>query len=122
MELTSADIGPRRVIRAAPGEETTGNYIVVIEKETSHSTFEHIADEVRNESLDHRIAEKVEGPFAKIIAAKMTEEAAHRVSYILFCKIIILPLTTVEASVRCRVYRGRGFCYYVSSIMGCGSC
>ena len=70
----------RRVIRAAPGEETTGNYIVVMEKETNHSTFEHIADEVRNESMDHKIAEKVEGPFAKIIAAKITEEAAHRVS------------------------------------------
>ena len=70
----------RRVIRAAPGEETTGNYIVVVEKETNHSTFEHIADEVKNESVDHRIAEKVEGPFAKIIAAKMTEEGAHRVS------------------------------------------
>ncbi|XP_019849379.1 PREDICTED: uncharacterized protein LOC100633843 isoform X3 [Amphimedon queenslandica] len=71
----------RRVIRAAPGEETTGNYIVVMEKETSHSTFEHIADEVRNESMDHKIAEKVEGPVAKIIAAKMTEEAAHRLKH-----------------------------------------
>ena len=91
----------RRVIRAAPGDETTGNYIVVVEKETSHSTFEHIADEVKNESIDHRIAEKVEGSVAKILAAKLTEEAAHRVGYILFCKIIILPLTTVEASVRC---------------------
>ena len=70
----------RRVIRAAPGAETTGNYIVVLDKDTDHSTFELVAGEVEKESVDHKIAEKVEGPFAKIVAAKITEEAAHRVS------------------------------------------
>ena len=70
----------RRVIRAVPGAETTGNYIVVLDKDTDHSTFELVAGEVRNKSVDHKIAEKVEGPFAKIIAAKITEEAAHKVS------------------------------------------
>ena len=79
VELAFADVEPRRVIRAAPGEKTTGNYIVVMEKETSHSTFEHIADEVRRESIDQKLSVKVEGPFAKIVTAKLTKDAAHRV-------------------------------------------
>ncbi|XP_019861678.1 PREDICTED: uncharacterized protein LOC109590199 [Amphimedon queenslandica] len=77
--LAFANVESRRVIRAAPGEETTGNYIVVMKKETNHSTFEHIADEVRRESIDQKLSVKVGGPFAKIVTAKMTEDAAHRI-------------------------------------------
>lgn len=60
-------------------EETTGNYIIGLNVETSHSTFEHIADKVRKQSTDHKVVVKVEGPFAKIIAAKLTEDQAKRV-------------------------------------------
>ncbi|XP_019861679.1 PREDICTED: uncharacterized protein LOC109590200 [Amphimedon queenslandica] len=59
-------------------EETTGNYIIGLNVETSHSTFEHIANEVRKQSTDHKIVVKVEGPFAKIITAKLTEDQAKR--------------------------------------------
>ena len=79
VKLAFADAESPRVIRAAPREATTGNYIVVMEKETSHSTFEDIADEVKRESIDQKLSVKVEGPFAKILAAKLTKDAAHRV-------------------------------------------
>lgn len=71
----------RRVIRAAPDEETTGNYIVVMKENTTHSRFEAIADEVRKESSNLNISEKVESPIAKIVAAKLTEDGAHKVIY-----------------------------------------
>ena len=79
---TVAVVQARRVIRAAPGVETTGRYIVVLKSETSHDKFETIADEVRNESLNAAIFEKVEGPFAKIVTAKLSEDGAHKVSSI----------------------------------------
>ena len=79
VKIAFADGESRLVIRAAPGEETTGNYIVVMDKETNHSTFEHIADEVRKQSSDQKLSVKVGGPFAKIVTAKMTEDAAHKV-------------------------------------------
>ena len=74
-----ADVVSNQIYDAAPGEETTGNYIIAIDKEENHCMFEHIADEVRKASTDQRISVKVEGPFAKIIAAKMTEDEAHKV-------------------------------------------
>ena len=77
-----AVVQTRRVIRAAPGVETTGRYIVVLKNETSHDKFETIADEVRNESLNAAIFEKVEGPFAKIVTAELSEDGAHKVSSI----------------------------------------
>ncbi|XP_019849384.1 PREDICTED: uncharacterized protein LOC100638844 [Amphimedon queenslandica] len=82
VKITFADAEAEspRIIRAAPGEKTTGNYIVVMGKETSHSTFEHIADEVRRESIDQKLSVKVEGPFAKILSAKLTKDAAHRIA------------------------------------------
>ena len=70
----------RRVIRAASGSNTTGNYIVVVSDGTNHTRFLEIADRVKNESINSKVYEQVEGPFANIIAAKMTEDAAHRVS------------------------------------------
>ena len=76
---TVAVVQARRVIRAAPGVETTGRYIVVLKHETSHDKFETIADEVRNESLNAAIFEKVEGPFAKIVTAELSEDGAHKV-------------------------------------------
>ena len=70
----------RRVIRAASGSNTTGNYIIVVTDGVNHSRFMEIVDQVKNETLDSKIYEQVEGPFINIISARITEEAAHRVS------------------------------------------
>ena len=72
----------RRVIRAAPGAETTGSYIVVLKDNTAHSRFEAIADEVRKKSVDSKIF-KVESSIAKVVAADISEKSAHEVDLLL---------------------------------------
>lgn len=79
MELIAV-IHSRRVVRAAAGDETTGNYIVVLAANTDHSKFESIVDEVRKESADLGIRQKLEGPFGKHITAKLSHSAVNRVS------------------------------------------
>ena len=88
----------RRVIRAAPGIETTGRYIIVLRPETSHERFEAIAEKVKSESLISDI-HTVEGPFAKMIVTKISVDEAYRVSLKILIKIvlyiIIITFTTV---------------------------
>ena len=79
--LFSATVQPRRVIRAAPGTETTGQYMVVLTPDTSHERFEVIAEEIQSELLSSKI-HKTEGPFAKMIVAKLSVDEAHKVSFI----------------------------------------
>ena len=68
-----------RVIRAAPGIKTTGQYMVALTLDTSHERFETIADKVQSQSLSSEIR-KLEGQFAKVIVAKLSEAEAHKVS------------------------------------------
>ena len=53
--LFVAAVQTRRVIRAAPGIETTGQYMVVLTPDTSHERFEAIAEKVRTQSLSSEI-------------------------------------------------------------------
>ena len=69
----------RRIIRAAPGIETIGQYIVVLTPDTNHERFEVIADKVQSQSLSFEI-HKIEGRFAKVIVGKLSEAEAHKVS------------------------------------------
>ena len=68
-----------RVIRAAPRIKTTGQYMVALTLDTSHERFETIADKVQSQSLSSEIR-KLEGQFAKVIVAKLSEAEAHKVS------------------------------------------
>ena len=77
--LCSVVVQTRRVIRAAPGTETTGQYMVVLATDTSHERFEAIAEEVRSHFLSSKI-KKIEGIFAKIIVAKLSADEADLVS------------------------------------------
>jgi hypothetical protein len=70
----------RRVIRAAPGIEKTGDFIVVLEDNTTHSGFETVVDEILKESPDSVIHEKIEGHFAKIISANISVSTAYKVN------------------------------------------
>ncbi|XP_019849359.1 PREDICTED: uncharacterized protein LOC109580527 [Amphimedon queenslandica] len=76
--LSTFAVEARRVIRAASGSNTTGNYIIVVTDGVNHSRFMEIVDQVKNETLDSKIYEQVEGPFINIISARITEDAAHR--------------------------------------------
>ena len=77
--LFATVVQTRRVIRAAPGIKTTGQYMVVLTPETSHERFEAIAEIVRTQSLSSKI-HKIEGPFAKVVVTKLSVEEAHKVS------------------------------------------
>ena len=69
----------RRVIRAAPGIKTTGQYMVVLTPDTSHERFEAIAEIVQTQSLSSKI-HKIEGQFAKVVVTKLSVDEAHKVS------------------------------------------
>ena len=77
--LFSGVVQTRRVIRATPGIETTGQYMVALTPDTSHERFEAIAEKVRTQSLSSEI-HKIEGPFAKVIVTKLSVDEAHKVS------------------------------------------
>ena len=79
--LFTAVVQTRRVIRAAPGKNTTGQYMVVLAPETSHERFEAIARKIQNESLSSEM-HKMEGLFAKIIVTKLSLDEANKVSVI----------------------------------------
>ena len=77
--LLVAAVQTRRVIRAAPGIETTGQYMVVLTADTSHERFEAIAEKVQSQSSSSDIY-KIEGEFAKVIVTELSEAEAHQVS------------------------------------------
>ena len=69
----------RQVIYAAPGIETTGQYMVALTPDTIHERFEAIAENIRSQSLSSEI-HTIESQFAKVIVAKMSLDEAHKVS------------------------------------------
>ena len=79
--LFSAVVQTRRVIRAAPGIETTGQYMIVLTPDTSHERFEVIAEKIQSDSLSSEV-HKIESLFVKIIVAKLSVDEAHKVSFI----------------------------------------
>ena len=78
--LFSAGVQTSRVIRAAPGIETTGQYMVVLTPDTTHERFEAIAEKVQTQSLSSKF-HKIEGPFAKIFVATLSVDEAYKVSF-----------------------------------------
>ena len=77
--LFAAVVRTSRVIRAAPGIETTGQYMVALAPDTSHERFEATAEIIRSMSFSSDIY-KIEGPFAKMIVAQLSVDEAHQVS------------------------------------------
>ena len=81
LPLLATVVHTRRVIRAAPGIETTGQYMVVLAPDTSHERFEAVAKKIQSE-LSNSEMHKMESPFAKIIVTKLSVDEAHKVSFI----------------------------------------
>ena len=77
----SAVVQTRRVIRAASGIKTTGQYMVVLTTDTSHERFEAVAKKIQSESSNSEM-HKMESPFAKIIVTKLSVDEAHKVRLI----------------------------------------
>ena len=86
--LFVAAVQTRRVIRAAPGIETTGQYMVALTLDTSHERFEAIAEQIQSQSSSSEI-HKIEGQFAKVIVAKLSEVEAHKVSFNIYMCVYV---------------------------------
>ena len=82
--LLVTGVRTRRVIRAAPGTETTGEYMVVLTPETSHERFEAIAEKIQTVSLSSKI-HKMEGPFVKMVITRLSVDEANKVSLKCLC-------------------------------------
>ena len=86
--LFSVAVQTRRVIRAAPGSDTTGQYIVVLRTDTSHERFESIAENIKSHALDSDF-QKIEVPFAKMIVTKLSLDEADKVSLKMYTIVYI---------------------------------
>ena len=89
--LVVTAVQTRRVIRAAPGTKTTGQYMVVMTPETSHERFKVIAEKVQTVSLNSKIR-KMEGPFAKMIVTRLSVDEAHKVSLKCLCLCLYVSM------------------------------
>ena len=67
----------RNIVRAAPRELKTGNYIIAMNEGINQSRFDDIVEEVI--STGSTICSKVIGDFAKIIWANLIEETLRKV-------------------------------------------
>ena len=105
--LLVTGVRTRRVIRAAPGTETTGEYMVVLTPETSHERFEAIAEKIQTVSLSSKI-HKMEGPFAKMVITRLSVDEANKVSLKCLC---------VCGCVHPCVWIGMWLCVYVIVVL-----
>lgn len=64
------------VYSGVPGVETTGNYMIVLKDNITDSKYKDIKAEVLGKS---NISRTINGLFAKIIVANLSEEEAHKV-------------------------------------------
>ena len=67
------------VTPAGPEVETTGEYMIVLKDNITHSRYEAIVAEAFKESLNSKISKKIESPFVKLITAKLSKSGAHKV-------------------------------------------
>ena len=99
LPLLATLVRTRRVIRAAPGIKTTGEYMVVLAPDTSHERFEAVAKKIQSESMNSEM-HKMESPFAKIIVTKLSVDEAHEVSLV---KIMYIYIHNLYMCVSCFV-------------------
>ena len=117
--LFAAEVQTRRVIRAAPGIATTGEYMVVMTPETSHERFEAIAEKVQTVSLSSKI-HKMEGPFAKMIVTRLSVDEAHKVSLKFLCLCLCVSLVvSVDTFVYVDWCKSMGVCYSCFQVYIC---
>ena len=70
----------KRVLQAAPGAATTGNYIVKLSQDTTHERFLEVVNLIEHDS-DSTVHSSVDGQFAKFITARLSEDAIKKVWY-----------------------------------------
>ena len=113
--LLVTGVRTRRVIRAAPGTETTGEYMVVLTPETSHERFEVIAEKIQIVSPSSKI-HKMEGPFAKMVVTRLSVDEANKVSFkcLYVCVCVCVSLSV---SMHLCVWIGMWVCVYAEVVI-----
>ena len=70
----------KKILRAQEGAATTGNFIVKLSADTSSERFDDLAKHIESKAGDGRVHAKVDGKFAKIITARLSETDLEMVS------------------------------------------
>ena len=73
-------IEAKKILRAQEGAATTGNFIVKLSANTSSGRFDDLVKHIESEADDGKVRTKVDGKFAKIISARLSETALEMVS------------------------------------------
>ena len=88
----------KKILRAQEGAATTGNFIVKLSADTSSERFDDLVKHIESKAGDGRVHAKVDGKFAKIITARLSETDLEMVS----CESIL-----VIDIIICEIYRSR---------------
>ena len=72
-------IEAKKILRAQAGAATTGNFMVVLDKGVSSERFRQLVQLVGGNAEDQKVYSQVDGMFAKVITAKLSEEALEKV-------------------------------------------
>ena len=70
----------KKILRAQEGVAITGNFIVKLSADTSSERFDDLVEHIEHEAGDGGVHAKVDGKFAKIITATLSETALEKVS------------------------------------------
>ena len=86
----------KKIIRAQAGAATTGNFIVKLSMDTSSERFNDLVKHIEREADDNKIHGRVDGRFAKIISARLSERALEMVSSVYLHILIVCIFTPTD--------------------------
>ena len=73
-------IEAKKILRAQEGADTTGKFIVKLSADTSSERFDDLVEYIESEAEDGRVHTMINGKFAKIITARLSETGLEMVS------------------------------------------
>ena len=80
--LLTVAVEAKKILRAQAGATTTGEFMVVLDLDTSNERFDELIKMIGIQANDQKI-HKVNGDFAKVISTKLSEAALEMVCLII---------------------------------------
>ena len=114
--LLIAAVEAKKILRAQEGAATTGRFIVKLSMDTSSERFNDLATQIEREADDRKVHGRVDGKFAKVITAKLSEEALEMASHVLNFTVCNHLHSTDQRCRQCGVHRRRNICNYFCSL------
>ena len=78
--IVAVAVDANKILRAQEGATTTGRFMVALDLDTPSERFDELAHKIGNEADDQKI-HKLDGHYAKMITAKLSEAALEMVCY-----------------------------------------